>query len=359
MMLADMGAKVILVERKTSKKGDIAATDNAKHAIFNRGKQSIAIDLKHPQGIELVLNMISKADALIEGFRPGVMERLGLAPEVCLAKQPNLVYGRMTGWGQTGPLAQAAGHDPNYLGLSGALWYGGREQQPPTAPLTLAGDMGGGTMMLLWGVMCALLKAKDGGKGQVVDAAITDGSAYISSLLWAMFNTGQLHTNYGMSWADGGAPWNQSYECADGKFITLCSAEPQFYAELLERLQLQDNRLFTNQWDPRSWPEARMYLIQLFKDQSRQHWCDLLEGTDVCFGPVLDFKEATQHPHNVARGTFTQVDDVIQPSPAPKLSDYQPSLSSPPTRGEHSVSILTEIGFSEAEIADFKHTGIL
>lgn len=362
MMFADMGAEVILVERKTVNSNAAAILpqeEDVKQAFFNRGKKSIAVDLKNPEGVELVLELVTKSDLLIEGFRPGVMERLGLGPDVCLQRNPKLVYGRITGWGQTGPMADAAGHDPNFIALSGALWYGGRKNRVPTAPLTLVGDMGGGTMMLAWGVLCALMHARNTGEGQVVDSAITDGSAYLSSLLWMMRNMGQISDQPESGWADGAAPWNDTYECADGKFITLCAVEPAFYRELLELLGLCDNPLFADQWERSSWPQGKVELKKLFLSKTREQWCDLIEGSDACFAPVLDFSEAPQHPHNIARHTFVEIDGVTQPAPAPKLSRSQASAGVPPGIGEHTDEVLAIVGLDRAVIAELKAKGVV
>jgi len=358
MMLADMGAEVVLVERKVPNANTAGIIgDESKQAFFNRGKKSIALDLKNPDAIELVLKLVAQADVFIEGFRPGVMERLGLGPEVCTARNSRLVYGRMTGWGQTGPLSQAAGHDPNYIALSGALYYGGSQERPPTAPLTLVGDLGGGTMVLLFGILSAVIHAQRTGQGQVIDCAITDGSAYISSLLWMMHNTGQIQDEPGRGWADFGSPWHDTYKCADGKYVTVCALEPQFYQELVERLELTDNPIFANQWDTAQWPQGKQELKNLFLGKTRQQWCDLLEGTDVCFGPVLNFSEAPQHPHNVARGTFLDIDGVVQPAPAPKFSRSEPAAGVPPHAGEHSDEILQALGLDPAVVAQLREVG--
>jgi crotonobetainyl-CoA:carnitine CoA-transferase CaiB-like acyl-CoA transferase len=358
MMLADMGAEVILVERKVPSANAAGITgDESKQAFFNRGKKSIALDLKNPDAIELALKLVAQADVFIEGFRPGVMERLGLGPEVCIARNSRLVYGRMTGWGQTGPLSQAAGHDPNYIGLSGALYYGGSQERPPTAPLTLVGDLGGGTMVLLFGILSAVIHAQRTGEGQVIDSAITDGSAYISSLLWMMHNTGQIQDEPGVGWADWGSPWHDTYECADGNYVTVCALEPQFYQELVERLELTDNPVFASQWDTAQWPRGKQELKNLFLGKTRQQWCDLLEGTDVCFGPVLNFSEAPQHPHNVARGTFLDIDGVVQPAPAPKFSRSESAVGVPPHAGEHSDEILQALGLDPADVARLREVG--
>jgi alpha-methylacyl-CoA racemase len=358
MMLADMGADVILVERKgrnalyASVEGDVSDA-----LIFNRGKRSIAVDLKQPDGLEVVLGLIAEADLLIEGFRPGVMERLGLGPDVVLNRNPKLVYGRMTGWGQTGPLSKAAGHDYNYIGLSGALWYGGGKDRAPRAPLTLVGDVGGGAMVLLWGVLCALVHAQKTGEGQVVDCAISDGSAYISTLLWSMLHTGQLKRELGVSFADGGAPWSDTYLCADGKYVTVQAIEPQFYAVLVERLGLKDDPTFAHQYDASKWPQGKVEIAKLFLTKTRAEWCELLEGTDACFAPVLDFTEAPTHPHNVARETFLEVDGLTHPAPAPKLSRRGPSAGRVPKPGQHTEEILKEAGHTPRAIDELKAKG--
>lgn len=362
MMFADMGADVTIIDRKMANSNQPGFSDQLKSAnsmFMNRGKRSIALDMKSPDGIELVLKLIDEADILIEGFRPGVMERLGVGPDICLQRNPKLIYGRMTGWGQTGPLAYAAGHDPNYIGISGALWYGGRSSHAPTAPLTSVGDIGGGAMVLCWGVLCALHQAKQTGVGQVIDAAITDGSAYISSLLIWMRNTGQLTDELGQGWADGAAPWNETYRCADKKFITICALEPKFYQELLEKLDLCEFAAFKNQWDAASWPECKARLSDIFQSQKRDYWCDLLEGTDACFAPVLNFDEAEKHPHNVARETYIRVNDVLQPSPAPKMSGYKAEVGGSPTIGQDVDAILLEIGMKSHVIDDLKARGVV
>ena len=352
MMLADMGAEVILVERKLANANAAqVGGDDHRQSFFNRGKKSIALDLKNPEAIEAVLKLVTEADVLIEGFRPGVMERLGLGPEVCAERNPRLVYGRMTGWGQTGPLSQAAGHDPNYIAVSGALWYGTRSGQPPTAPVTVIGDLGGGTMMLLFGVLSAVIHAQRTGEGQVIDSAITDGSAYISSLLWMMHNTGAVEDERGRGWADFGSPWHDSYKCADGKYITVCALEPQFYRELLQRLELEGDPVFADQWDSEQWPAGKERLTSLFLSKSRADWCELLEGTDVCFGPVLNMSEAPRHPHNVARNTFLDIDGIIQPAPAPKFSRSEPRVGVTPRTGEHGEEILSALGLDEVAVA--------
>jgi alpha-methylacyl-CoA racemase len=362
MLLADMGAEVILIERKqpnaNAAKG-FADNDDSEKKIFNRGKRSIAVDLKSEQGVELVLTLIADADVLIEGFRPGVMERLGLGPDICLDRNPKLVYGRMTGWGQTGPLAHAAGHDPNYIGVSGALAYAAREGKTPSVPLTLIGDIGGGTMVLACGILCGVIHAQRTGQGQVIDAAITDGSAYLTSLLWFMHNTDQIDDQPGSGWADGAAPWNDCYACADGRYITICALEPLFYKELIQRLELEGSSVFAQQWDRDFWPQGKKILEHLFLEKRRDQWCELLEGTDACFAPVLKFSEAVKHPHNVARETFLNIGGVVQPAPAPKFSRSEPRAGLPPKTGEHSDDVLLNVGLDQVEITRLKAEGVV
>jgi len=345
MMLADMGARVILVGRKqASDKAAAIHPDDRQQAFYHRGKESINVDLKHPQGVALVEKLVSQADILIEGFRPQVMERLGLGPDVLLKVNPKLIFGRLTGWGQDGPLAMAAGHDTNYQALSGALYYGGAQDRTPNAPLTLVGDVGGGTMMLLWGVMNALWQAQNTGQGQVVDAAMCNGSAYLSGLLWMMRNTGQISEPAGHGWADGAAPWNQTYTCSDGLHVNICALEPPFYKLLLEKLKLTDDPLFAKQWDKSSWPMAKAKLTALFVSQSRQHWSDLLEGTDACFAPVLSMTEALSHPHNQARRVFWQQQGVDQPAPAVRLQGMAGDPPAVADSGGQGPTIVAELG---------------
>jgi crotonobetainyl-CoA:carnitine CoA-transferase CaiB-like acyl-CoA transferase len=345
MMLADMGARVILVGRKqASDKAAAIHPDDRQQAFYHRAKESINVDLKHPQGVALVEKLVSQADILIEGFRPQVMERLGLGPDVLLKVNPKLIFGRLTGWGQDGPLAMAAGHDTNYQALSGALYYGGAQDRTPNAPLTLVGDVGGGTMMLLWGVMNALWQAQNTGKGQVVDAAMCNGSAYLSGLLWMMRNTGQISEPAGQGWADGAAPWNQTYTCSDGLHVNICALEPPFYKLLLKKLDLVDDPLFTKQWDKSNWPLAKAKLTALFVSQSRQYWSDLLEGTDACFAPVLSMTEALSHPHNQARRVFWQQQGVDQPAPAVRLQGMAGDPPAVADSGGQGPTIVAELG---------------
>jgi len=348
MLLADMGAEVILVERAGGTGGDIL--NLGKNAIIHRGKRSLALDLKDPRAIEAVLKLIDGADALIEGMRPGVLERLGLGPEICLARNPRLVYGRMTGWGQEGPLAQAAGHDLNYIALSGALWFAGEPGRPPMAPPTLVGDLGGGALYLAMGILAGILNARGTGKGQVVDAAIVDGSANLMNLLLSVHAAGQLPLERGRGLLDG-PHWSGSYACSDGHFVSVQALEPQFNALLFSKLGLGDDADFKNPYDSRRWGALRERLAALFATQPREHWVKLLEGSDACFAPVLTPLEAMNHPHMAARGIYSQADGVLQAAPAPRFSATPAGVvGAVPQRGEHGVEILRAAGLSDAEI---------
>jgi alpha-methylacyl-CoA racemase len=360
MMLADMGAEVILIERKADPVNRTGMLENANAKIMNRGKKSIAIDLKGEGATDIVLRLLRDADGLIEAFRPGVMERLGLGPGACLEANPRLAYGRMTGWGQNGPLSQAAGHDINYVALSGALWYSGRSDSPPIVPPTLVGDMAGGSMLLAVGMLAAMLNAQTTGKGQVVDAAISDGSAAATSLLYALFQNGQWSPQRQDNPLDGAAHWYDTYETADGKYVSVGSIEPQFYALLLAKLGLADDPDFSNQYDKQRWPELKQKFAELFRAKTRAEWCDLMEGTDICFAPVLDFDEAPEHPHNRARGTFTEVAGVKQPAPAPHFSETRSEIASaPPDLGQDTDSVLLSAGYSEAQLANLREQGVI
>ena len=355
MMLADMGAEVIRIDRR----GAGGTGDDARFDVMARGRRSLGIDLKQPGGAETVLGLIARADVLIEGFRPGVMERLGLGPDVCLARNPKLVYGRMTGWGQHGPLAKAAGHDINYIALSGALHAIGRPGEPPVVPLNYIGDFGGGAMFLAFGVLCALLETKTSGRGQVVDAAMTDGAALLSAMMYGMKAAGDLSNQRGENLLDGGAHFYDTYACADGKYVAIGSIEPQFYALLIKLCGI-DDPAFQAQRDPHAWPLLKYRLADVFKTKNRAEWCALMEGTDVCFAPVLDWDEAPQHPHNQARETFIDIAGVIQPAPAPRFSHSKAAAPTPPAQpGEHNAAILADWGVSEASIADLAARGVI
>ena len=323
MLLADMGADLVCVERSGSLLIDPSID------ISRRGKRPIVLDLKNAEDREALLRLVEKAHALFEGFRPGVMEKLGLGPEDCLARNPRLVYGRMTGWGQDGPLARAAGHDINYIALTGLLHANGSRDGEPLPPIPPAGDFGGGAMFLAFGLVCALLEAQQSGQGQVVDAAMTDGSALLMTLLHTLNANGSWVQRRGSNLLDGGAHFYGAYETRDGKYISLGAIEPQFYARLADIAGLDSSDLET-QMDRRRWPELRQKLEALFKTRTRAEWCELLEGSDICFAPVLDLHEAPQHPHNRARGTYVELGGLIQPGPAPRFSRSIPEVAHPP-----------------------------
>lgn len=333
MMLSDMGADVVRIDRQGS---PVAHQDNP----VNRGRRSIALDLKQPDDLAIAQSLIAQADALLEGFRPGVMERLGLGPEPCLERNPRLVYGRMTGWGQSGPLAQAAGHDINYIALSGALHAMSRDGQPPSPPLNLIGDYGGGAMLLATGVLAALLESSRSGLGQVVDAAMTDGSASLMSLFHGLQAAGNWRPEPGTNMLDGGAHFYNSYACADGKFISIGPIEPQFYDTLLQLCEI-DDPTFKAQMDARQWPALKVKLAGVFRTRSRDEWCALLEGSDACFAPVLDTREAAAHPHNAARQTFVTLNGITQAAPAPRFSRTPAAIGGEPAAAdEHRNAIL-------------------
>lgn len=353
MMLADMGAEVICVERKTAKNG------KRPPDCSRRGKRSIAVNLKSPEGVETVLKLVEQADVLIEGFRPGVTERMGLGPDDCAARNPGLVYGRMTGWGQTGPLAEVAGHDINYISLTGALYGVGREHEKPVPPLNLVGDYGGGGMFLITGILAALLEREKSGQGQVIDAAMTDGSAVLMAMFHSMHAQGFWSPKRGINLLDSGAHFYDSYETLDGKYVSIGSIEPQFYALLLDKAQL-DPKVFGNQMNPGKWPELKDKLAAVFKTKTQAQWCELMEGTDVCFAPVLDFLEAADHPHNQARQTYVDVDGMTQPAPAPRFSRSETTVQfGSRAPGEDSEAILADWGFSAEDIAQLRANGAL
>jgi len=355
MMLADMGAEVIRIDRKGT--GGAAGPFpmlGTKFDVMARGRRSLALDLKHPEAKEVVLRLAEQADVLLEGFRPGVMERLGLGPDACLERNPKLVYGRVTGWGQHGPLAQAAGHDINYVALSGMLHAMGRADSPPAPPLNLVGDFGGGAMMLAFGVVCAVLEARGSGKGQVVDAAMTDGSALLGAMMYGLRAFGMWTDQREANMLDGGAPFYDTYACADGKFISIGAIEPHFYAQLLALAGASDPA-FARQWTQAEWPDVKAKFAALFAKRTRAEWCTLLERTDVCFAPVLDMAEAPAHAHNRARGAFIDVDGVTQPAPAPRFTRTAPEVSAPPAApGQHSAAILADWGWEPDAIEALK-----
>ncbi len=338
MLLADLGADVVRIERISA-----ANLLGVEYDVLNRGKRSVAVDLKSDDGLATALELVEAADVLIEGFRPGVMERLGLAPDVCWQRNAALVYGRMTGWGQTGPLAQAAGHDINYIALSGALSVCGEPGAKPAMPANLLGDFGGGALYLAFGVMAAVYEARSSGKGQVVDAAISDCSAHLSTMLYGLMHNGLWQDERGKNLLDGGAAHYNSYCCADGKWVSIGPLEPQFYAEFLSRMELADDPGFDCASDPAQWPTQRERLAAIFVTKKQQAWCELLEGSDCCFAPVLGLREATEHPHNRDRQVFETHDGCVQPGPSPRFSRTPGKISgSPPTPGQHSAEVLRD-----------------
>jgi len=355
MMLSDMGAEVLRVDRRGD--ADLGLDVDPRFSVLERGRRSVAIDLKTAAGAAAVKRLVAQADALIEGFRPGVMERLGLGPEECLAVNPRLVYGRMTGWGQDGPMAHAAGHDINYIALAGVLHSIGPRGGRPVPPLNLVGDFGGGGMYLAFGIVCALLEATRSGQGQVVDAAMVDGAASLAAAVFGLRAMGIWTDERGDNILDSGSPWYDVYETRDGKYVAIGSIEKRFYQELLERTGLAGEAL-PPQRDKARWPELRARLTEVFKGKTREEWCAVMEGSDVCFAPVLSMAEAARHPHNAARGTFVEVDGVPQPAPAPRFSRSKPAIQRPPSRrGEHTEPALADWGFSAADIAALRADG--
>jgi alpha-methylacyl-CoA racemase len=352
MLLADLGATVLRVERMQA--SGLGIDKPARFEIMNRSRHAVAIDLKKAQGVETVLRLLEGADAFIEGFRPGVTERLGIGPDTCLKRNPRLVYGRMTGWGQTGPLAQAAGHDLNYIALTGVLHAIGRAGEKPTPPLNLVGDFGGGALYLALGIACGLLEAQRSGKGQVVDAAMTDGAASLMTMFFGMRAAGQLTMERGANILDSGAFFYEVYECADGKYVAVAPIEDKFLAELCRLIEL-DPATLPAKLDTKSWPAAKATLTAAFKTKTREEWCRLLEGSDACFAPVLSLDEAPEHKHNKARRTFVTVDGIVQPAPAPRFSRTPSATPTPPETPKSGV--LREWGFGEDEIAALKKAG--
>lgn len=347
MMLADMGAEVVRVDRVQAVRDNVSGSH---WDVMLRGRRNVALDLKHPEGVEALLTLVEGADAIIEGFRPGVMERLGVGPDQCLARNPKLVFGRMTGWGQEGPYANSAGHDINYIALAGALAHFGRAGEPPTPPLNMVGDFGGGGMLLAFGVVCALLESQRSGKGQVVDAAMVDGSAVLMSMFWAFKNIGMFDESArGTNLLDTGAHFYDVFECADGEWVSIGSIEPQFYALLLEKTGVSAE--FAAQMDRSKWPQLKEKLAAVFRTKTRAQWNEIMEGTDVCYAPVLRMSEAAQHPHNVARNTFVEVAGITQPAPAPRYSRTITNVPTPPAHaGEHTRAVLADWGFDADRI---------
>jgi len=357
MMLSDMGAEVLRIDR-TADAGLGIAMD-AKYNLLNRGRRSVAFDLKRPEATEAMLRLVERADALIEGFRPGVMERLGIGPDQCLARNPRLVYGRMTGWGQEGPLAHAAGHDINYIALAGALHSIGRKDERPVPPLNLVGDFGGGALYLALGIVTGLLEAQKSGKGQVVDTAMVDGVASLMTAIYGMRGAGVFTDNRGENMLDTGAHFYDAYETSDGKYICIGSIEAKFYEELLQLSGLKGEEL-PRQLDRKSWPAMKERIAKLFRTKTRDEWCRIMEGSDVCFAPVLSMEEAPRHPHNRQRATFVEENGVIQPAPAPRFSRTPSAIQRPPARpGEHTEEALRDWGFSASDLERLRACGAI
>jgi alpha-methylacyl-CoA racemase len=354
MLLADMGADVLLVDRPAA--SDLGLKRERWMDVMLRGRRSVTLDLKAPGAAAAALELVSRADALIEGFRPGVMERLGLGPEACLATNPKLVYGRMTGWGQDGPLAPRAGHDINYIALAGALNAFGRKGEAPVPPLNLVGDFGGGGMLLGFGIACALLHAQRTGQGQAVDASMVEGASLLAAMFSGFLAAGRWSEERGANILDTGAPWYDCYETKDGKFVAIGAIEAKFFAELVERLGLAN---VPPQNERARWPEMRALFAGTFKQKTRDEWCAVFEGSDACFAPVLSFSEAKQHPHNVARASFVTRVNVVQPAPAPKFSATPAAVRrDPPERGAGGREALAEWGLDDAAIARLRARGL-
>ncbi len=348
MMLADMGAEILRIDRAQSVTG--GDPDEPSLDLLARGRRSAAVDLKHPDGVDTVLTLVERADVILEGFRPGVMERLGLGPDVCLERNPRIVFGRMTGWGQEGPLAQAAGHDINYIGLAGALEPLGRRGEAPVPPLNLVGDFGGGGMFLAYGVVCALLERERSGKGQVVDAAMVDGAAALMTIFHGALQSGWWKEERGTNMLDTGAHFYDVYETKDGRYVSIGSIEPQFYRELLEKTGL-DGETLPGQMDRSQWPAMKERMRSIFRQKTRDEWCELMEGSDVCFAPVLTMTEAQKHPHIGARQTFVEVAGASQPAPAPRFSRSQTAIERPPPHaGQHTDEALADWGLDSQTI---------
>lgn len=348
MMLADMGADVLRIDR--TEQVPFILPHGVPTDILSRSRSSIRVDLKHPKGVEVALQLVERADVLLEGFRPGVMERLGLGPKVCLSRNSRLIYGRMTGWGQEGPLAHKAGHDINYVAVTGVLDAIGLAGQAPVPPLNLVGDFGGGGMLLAFGVLCALYERESSGKGQVVDAAIVDGSSLLMSTIFGLRAEGMWKAERGVNLLDGGAPFYQVYECSDGKYISVGSLEQKFYASLIKVLGLKEE-LLPEQMDCSGWPLLKERFAEIFKTKTRDEWCETMEEEDLCFAPVLSMDEAMEYSHLKSRGTFLDTGGVLQPNPAPRFSRTSPEDPRPPcSLGEHTEQVLVELGYSEEDI---------
>ncbi len=356
MLLADMGADVLLVDRPAA--SDLGLKRERWNDVMMRGKRSVTLDLKSADGARAALALIGRADALIEGFRPGVMERLGLGPEAALARNPKIVYGRMTGWGQDGPLAERAGHDINYIALAGVLAAFGRRGEAPVPPLNLVGDFGGGGMLLGFGIACALVESQRSGRGQVVDAAMVEGASLLATMFSGMIAAKRWREERGANFLDTGAPWYDVYETRDARHVAVGAIEKKFYQELLDRLGLAGEAL-PDQYDAARWPELRERFAAIFRTKTRDEWSQVFAGSDACVAPVLTFSEARRHPHNAARKSFVSVAAVEQPAPAPRYSRTPGGVRhAPPERGERGGEALADWGFSAAEIRDLSALGL-
>jgi alpha-methylacyl-CoA racemase len=357
MLLADLGADVVRVDRIEPSGLGVGMTTTFD--VCARNRRSIALDLKRAESLGVVLRLVERADVLIEGFRPGVAERLGLGPDVCLARNVRLVYGRMTGFGQDGPLASAAGHDLNYIALTGALHAIGPKNGAPLPPLNLIGDYGGGALYLALGILSALFERSRSGKGQVVDAAMVDGAASLMSIFYGLVAAGTWTTERGRNLLDGGAPFYSVYETGDGLYISIAALENKFFAELARLIGL-DTRFVQRQMDRSLWPELRAQMSEIFKRRTRAQWCELLEGTDACFAPVLSMTEAPGHAHNTKRGVFVELNGFAQPAPAPRFSRSPPDKPQPPPEiGTHTQAVLEEAGFDVAAIQVLRNAGVI
>jgi alpha-methylacyl-CoA racemase len=358
MMLADMGADVLRLDRADRSIG--GDPDNPPAEPLNRGRRSVGVNLKHPGGVETVLRLAESADALIEGFRPGVCERLGIGPDVCLARNPALVFGRMTGWGHGGPYSSQAGHDINYIALAGALDPIGRRGEKPLAPLNLVGDFGGGGMLLAFGVVCALLEARTSGQGQVVDAAMVDGAAVLTTMIHGFRAMGLWNDRRGENLLDSGAWFYEVYETSDGKYVSVGALEEQFYDVLITLTGLKDDPDLPYQYDQATWPAMNRRLAEVFLTRARDEWCSVFEGTDACVAPVLSLAEAPGHPHNQARKTFVAPNGIVQPAPAPRFSRTAGSIQRPPAfAGQHTDEALVDWGFDADTVTKLREDGAI
>jgi alpha-methylacyl-CoA racemase len=358
MLLSDMGADVLRVDR-TAPSGLGIGQRETRFEVLGRGRRSVSVDLKHPKGVETVLKLCEGADAIMEGFRPGVAERLGIGPDDCMGRNARLVYGRMTGWGQDGPISHAAGHDINYISLSGVLHAIGTKDSGPVPPLNLTGDFGGGAMFLAFGMLAAMWEARSSGKGQVVDVSMIEGSAYLQAAIYGMQAAGYWKDERGTNVLDTGSPYYNVYETKDGKHVSIGSIEPKFYAELLEKSGMKDAGL-PEQNARDKWPEMTEKFRDVFKRKTRDEWCEIMEGSDICFAPILSMTEAPNHPQNKARNSFVDIEGVTQPAPAPKFSRTAPEVQrKPPKLGEHTREGLADWGFGEDDIAALLNEGVL